>query len=209
MLTHRSFRLFGRGITYFNTRFAKVTTTSSDLIQIITALRRGSIIAYPTEGVFGLGCDPFHENAVKKLLDLKHRSPAKGLILVADSWEAVAKLTAPIDEKQLAKAINSWPGPVTWVFPAAAITPKWITGDFASVALRVSKHPTVKALCAAFGGPIVSTSANPEGQPPARDVQMIEDYFGDDIAFIVEGELGGEQKPTPIRDVLTERTLRE
>ncbi len=150
-----------------------------DLKFIITALKRGDVIAYPTEGVFGLGCDPFNEVAVRKLLLIKQRSPAKGLILVADRWDVLAELTAPVDENQLARVLITWPGAVTWVFPASNAVPAWITGNFNSVALRVSKHPMIKAICEAFGGPIVSTSANPGGEAPARDVATVERYFAD------------------------------
>lgn len=177
---------------------------TNDLNLIITALRQGDVIAYPTEGVFGLGCDPFNEMAVQKLLAIKQRRPEKGLILVADCWGAVADLTAPIDETRLAQALSTWPGAVTWVFPAASTVPEWITGHFSSVALRVSKHPVIKAICEAFGGPIVSTSANREGAPPARDVVTLENYFLDieDLLLYV-GELGGAERPTPIKDVIT------
>ncbi|MDQ2995098.1 MAG: L-threonylcarbamoyladenylate synthase [Pseudomonadota bacterium] len=181
---------------------------TSDLTHIIAALRRGDVIAYPTEGVYGLGCDPLNEAAVTKLLALKHRSPTRGLILVADRWDAVAQWTTPIDETHLVKALTTWPGPITWVFPAAPLAPAWITGNFDSVALRVSKHPTIKAICEAFGGPIVSTSANTEGEPPARDPEAVLRYFNKDITLLVTGELGGESKPTPIRDVLTDQEIR-
>lgn len=179
---------------------------TNDLNLIITALKRGDVIAYPTEGVFGLGCDPFNEAAVQKLLAIKQRSPAKGLILVADCWDALAELAAPVDETQLARALTTWPGAVTWVFPASNAVPTWITGDFNSVALRVSKHPTIRTLCESFGGPIVSTSANPEGLPPARDAATVRRYFAD--VLLIAGELGGASKPTPIKDVLTGEEIR-
>lgn len=180
-----------------------------DLRQIINVLEAGGVIAYPTEGVFGLGCDPFNATAVQKLLDIKHRSPQKGLILVSDCWENVADLTTPIEESKLAQALSTWPGAVTWVFPASPSAPRWITGDFNSIALRVSKHPTIKAICQAFKGPIVSTSANREGEPPARDVATLQTYFADvEQLLLYAGELGGASKPTPIKDVLTNTEIR-
>lgn len=182
---------------------------TSDLNEIITTLKQGGVIAYPTEGVFGLGCDPFNAAAVQKVLTIKQRSPQKGLILVAENWESVAELTAPVEESKLAKALATWPGAFTWVFPTAPAAPKWITGDFSSIALRVSAHPVVKAICAAFSGPIVSTSANREGEAPARDVATLQQYFAEvEGLLLVAGELGGANKPTPIKDVLTGSEIR-
>lgn len=171
-------------------------------------LKQGLLIAYPTEAVFGLGCDPFNEKAVNDLLSLKHRSVEKGLILIAHDWDQIEDLCAPMDETALHRARSTWPGPATWVFPASEKAPRWICGNHASIALRITQHPLASALCAAFGGPIVSTSANIEGEPPAKDIATIESYFKSDLPLILEGSLGNLAKPTPIKDVLTGETFR-
>src|SRR5690606_18310794 len=139
--------------------------------EAATALRSGGVIAYPTEAVWGLGCDPRNEAAVLRLLALKQREVDKGLILVGASE---AQLTPYIDmlaldAAQRAAVLASWPGPHTWIVPASTQAPAWITGTHTGIAVRVSAHPTVIALCDAFGGALVSTSANRAGEPaPSR-----------------------------------------
>lgn len=172
------------------------------------ALRQGEVIAYPTEAVFGLGCDPLNHEAVAKLLDMKGRPKSAGLILIADDYSRFADFTGDIDEDRLKSAQDTWPGPVTWLFPKSAQVPGWISGDHDSVALRVTDHPTCRQLCAAFGGAIVSTSANRSGAEAAKSTEAVETTFGPLVAGIVEGELGGREQPSEIRDVRTGDVVR-
>ncbi len=172
------------------------------------ALRQGEVIAYPTEAVFGLGCDPLNYEAVAKLLDMKGRPESAGLILIADDYSRFADFAGDIDEDRLKTAQNSWPGPVTWLFPKSAQVPGWISGEHDSVALRVTDHPETRQLCAAYGGAIVSTSANRSGSEPARSRAEVEAAFGPLIYGVLAGELGGLERPSEIRDVRTGETLR-
>ena len=135
--------------------------------QAARAIRAGAVIAYPTEAVWGLGCDPWNEEAVYRLLALKERPMHKGLILVADDIGQFDFLLDDLPEIWQERLAGSWPGPNTWLVPHQGRLPAWITGRHASVALRVSDHPLVRALCA-LTGPLVSTSANPAGRPAAR-----------------------------------------
>ncbi len=176
--------------------------------QAVTALRSGDLVAYPTEGVYGLGCDPFHEDAVMRLLTLKARPVEKGLILVAAELAQIEDLVDLGGVPTKARILSDWPGPVTWALPATERVPLWIRGRFDTVAVRVSAHPVVRDLCRAFGGPLVSTSANPADQPPALDCKQVADYFSDQLAGCVIGELGGQPGPTPIFDARTGRALR-
>jgi L-threonylcarbamoyladenylate synthase len=176
--------------------------------QAAEVLKNGGVIAYPTEAVFGLGCDPFNEQAVQKILQLKQRSMDKGLILIAANWEQVKNLVLQIDKDLLTKVLATWPGPNTWVFPASKQCPKWVTGKFNSVALRITAHPIAKTICEEFGGPIVSTSANIEGSSPARTKQEVEKQFPQGIDLFVPGEIGNQTAPTLIRDVLTNKIIR-
>jgi L-threonylcarbamoyladenylate synthase len=182
--------------------------TTAKIEEAAIALTQGKIIAYPTEAVFGLGCDPFNKAAVEQLLKLKNRQASKGLILIAHNWEQVAHLITSINETAMQRAQATWPGPVTWIFPAADTVPSWIRGDHTGIALRITKHPIASALCQAFGGAIVSTSANSEGAPPAKDVDTLTHYFTSGIDVIMEGALGDAGNPTTIRDVMTGETIR-
>lgn len=171
-------------------------------------LHDGGVIAYPTEAVWGLGCDPFNPLATARLLQLKRRPLAKGLILVAADLQQVQPWLARLTEAQCQTLEASWPGPITWLLPNHGLAPPWITGDHRSVAIRVSAHPLVVGLCRAFGGPLVSTSANPAGRPPARNTLKVRRYFGDTLDDVTPGQVGPQDKPSEIRDLLTGRQLR-
>lgn len=166
-------------------------------------MRAGNVVAYPTEAVWGLGCDPANAQAVARLLRLKHRSWRKGVILLGADQSQFEPLIERLDKGLQARLRQSWPGPVTWLVPAAGLVPSWIRGNFTSVALRVTDHPLAAGLSLAFGGPIVSTSANPQGMPPARDRLRLRCYFGDRLDHITPGELGGRKQPSEIRDLIT------
>lgn len=179
------------------------------LNQAVLALKSDGVIAYPTEAVYGLGCDPFNEIAVKKLLVLKQRPITHGLILLAHSWSVLAKYTLPIDPQLLAKTLETWPGTTTWLFPARLdLVPAWIRGEHQSIALRVTAHPLAKALCETFAGPIVSTSANIHNHPTTSTAAEVRLQFPNGIDYILEGETGGLAKPTPIYDVISGKILR-
>lgn len=169
----------------------------------VQALQRGEVIAVPTEAVFGLSVDPRNLEAVARLLELKHRNPAKGLILVGSE---VSQLE-PYVELIPPSILSSWPGPHTWVCPAKAAVSSLIKGKHESLAIRVTAHPVMSALCHAFGGALISTSANTEGQPPAMNHEEVRAYFGNELV-IVPGDLGGLDKPTAIRDALTGTLIR-
>jgi L-threonylcarbamoyladenylate synthase len=176
----------------------------------VAVLIRGGVLAYPTEAVWGLGCIPFDGEAVHRLLAIKRRPVEKGLILVASDaaqFDAVADWSA-LDAAQRARVDAGWPGPNTWVVPARATAPTWITGGRADIALRVSAHPVVAALCARLGGPLVSTSANLGGEPPARHREALSPALLALVEGMCDGETGGDAAPTTIRDARSGAVLR-
>ena len=181
---------------------------TNDIPTAIKTLRDGGVIAYPTESVYGLGCDPFNKTAVLTLLAIKKRDPRKGLILVASSFAQIEHLIMPIAPPLLTHVLETWPGPVTWAFPATDAVPAWIRGDHHTIALRVSAHPIVHHLCDQFCGPIVSTSANLEGELPKRDYTATYKAFKDSVDCILNGAVGTLLRPTTIRDVMTNEILR-
>lgn len=177
--------------------------------RAVRVLRAGGAIAYPTEAVWGLGCDPENAHVVERILQLKQRDWRKGLILIASDFEQLRRYVAPLSDAQLAPALASWPGPHTWLVPANAEAPRLLTGGRPRIAVRVTAHPLAAALCRAFGGAIVSTSANVSGHPPARDAAQLRRQFGASVDLILRGELGGLEGPTPIRDLATGAVVRE
>lgn len=189
-----------------------VMTTAMDNWKLHYAgnlLRKGGVIAYPTEAVYGLGCDPLNAAAVLRILDMKQRPEEKGLILVAANLQQLQPYLLPLSHKQQATLQHSWPGPNTWIVPARPEVPRWLRGKHDSLAVRVSAHPWVQALCHHFGGPIVSTSANRAGQEPARTpLQVRIRLMGNEPDLILHAPLGGAAQPTKIRDLLTGSIVR-
>jgi L-threonylcarbamoyladenylate synthase len=184
------------------------TLSFSTLQTAIATLKQGGILAYPTEAVWGLGCDPFNQQAVLKLLALKQRPMAKGLILIAAIVEQVEPYLQLLTPQERQRVVDSWPSANTWIVPVEPTFPEWIRGEHLSVAVRVSAHPPVQALCNAFGGVIISTSANITGQATAQHPDEIARIFGNELSYILPAELGGNKNPSQIRDARTGAVLR-
>ena len=171
-------------------------------------LREGEVLAYPTESVFGLGCNPADEQALTKLLSLKRREPGKGLILIAFEYAQIEPYLAPLSQARTDTMLASWPGPVTWLAPARAGISRLLRGEHDSIAVRVTAHPIASALCREAQMAIVSTSANRSGQPPAKTADAVRAAFGDSVSCIVEGSVGGAVSPTEIRDLISGQLVR-
>jgi L-threonylcarbamoyladenylate synthase len=172
------------------------------------SLRSGGLVLHATEGVWGLACDPFDAEAVGRLLDLKGRSADKGLILIGASAECFAAELASIDEQARSVVQGAWPGPETWILPSERF-PYWITGDHTGVAVRVPGHPQARALSRVFGGPLVSTSANPSGQPaPASAIRargiFPQSAYPTSVDYILPGEVINPGSPSRIRSLAGE-----
>ncbi len=168
----------------------------------------GGVIAYPTEAVFGLGCLPLDLDAVGRIIDIKGRSAAKGLILIADTAERLAPFVALPAGDLGRRVVASWPGPVTWVLPARDDVPDLLTGGRGTLAVRVTAHPAASRLCRRVGSPLVSTSANRSGRRPARSALEVRCRLGAAIDHVHAGPLGVSAKPTEIRSGLDGRVLR-
>jgi L-threonylcarbamoyladenylate synthase len=182
--------------------------------QAAICMQHGGVIAYPTEAVWGVGCDPFDRAACLRLLQIKHRPIEKGMILVAASVAQLAFLLEPLEQQEQTQLAQAWQnqavsGPVTFlVKDLHDQIPYWVKGDHDAVALRVSGHPLVQALCTRFGGPVVSTSANPAGRPPAKSRILVQKQLGAKLDYVLPGALGGAQKPSRIIDLATGRIMR-
>ena len=195
----------GRGL-YVSGRIVSLQATQ--LCRIRRILLAGGVVAYPTEGVYGLGCDPDDARAVGRVLILKKRPLGKGLILVASQFHQLDRYLAPVAPELVQRALATWPGPVTWLWPARPWVPVWLRGHHTCLAVRVSAHPVVVALCEALGGPLVSTSANKSGRPPARSKHVLRRSFGRQVDAIVPGQCGNRGRPSEIRDLLSNTVVR-
>lgn len=177
------------------------------LRQAVKTLNLGGTIAYPTEAVYGVGCDPWDEEAVLTLLDIKQRPWTKGLILIAADFNQLQDFIEPVSAAMLEQLQQTWPGPVTWLLPARSDVPGYLTGMHDTIAVRVTAHPLTRQLCEAFGGAIVSTSANITGLKPAMNVHQVR-WQLPAIDYVLPGALGGADKPSQIRDGQTGEMLR-
>lgn len=187
-----------------------LTTSVTEAAQ---CLAQGNVLAYPTEAVWGLGCDPYNETAFLEILRLKQRPIEKGVILLAGQLNQVEHLLDRLDPEIRQQVIESWSNlshkdrATTWLLPADQHIPHWIKGNHPKVAVRVTNHPLCIALCHAFNGFIVSTSANPTGLEAARSIQEVNQYFGQQLNYL-NGDLGLSQEPSKIIDAITGEIIR-
>lgn len=174
----------------------------------VASLLDGGVVACPTEAVWGLSCDPENDSAVARVLELKCRPMAKGLILVAASVAQVEFLLAELEPGSRDQLTATWPGPTTWLLPHRNRVSPWVHGEHDTVAVRVSAHPVVQALCRAWGGPLVSTSANPAGALPAVQGWQVRRYFGQRVDYVLPGATGGAARPSAIKDLFSGSQVR-
>jgi L-threonylcarbamoyladenylate synthase len=176
------------------------------------AIAAGKVIAYPTEAVYGLGCDPLDARAVRRILAIKRRPEHKGLILIAADLDALWPFILPLEPARMAEIEASWPGPNTWLLPARPDTPTWLTGAHETIAVRIPGHPVARALCAAWasygGGALVSTSANIAARPPARTALEVRHRLAKGPDLLLNAACGGSAQPSVIRDARSGTVLR-
>ena len=170
------------------------------------SLLHGGVIAYPTEGVFGLGCLPDDASALSRIFSIKQRSPSKGLILLASTAAQLDGWTALPDNVQIPAPDPSHP--ITWVVPASDRVSSTIKGEHSGIAVRVCTNPIAAAICAAVNSPIISTSANIAGEPPAKDAIALRRTFSTLVDYIVPGECGPADGPSEIRDLISGQIIR-
>jgi L-threonylcarbamoyladenylate synthase len=176
--------------------------------EAVRHLAAGGVIAYPTDSVYGLGCNPLDASAVLHLLSLKQRSPAHGVILIGSELGQFAPYLQPLSRSTVNRLQRTGGAPVTWVLSCRPDTPAWLTGRHDTLAVRVTNHPVAKALCEAWGGALVSTSANLHGRRPATSPLGIHKAFNAHLDYILHGHAGATNRPSSIRDGLTGEVLR-
>jgi L-threonylcarbamoyladenylate synthase len=179
-----------------------------DAQRIRKHLRRGGVLAYPTESCYGLGCDPRNRYAVRRLLALKQRSASKGLILIAANLRQLRPYLAKLSPQLERRMRSRWPGPHTWLVPAAHDCPPWLRGSHATLAVRVTAHPDAARLCRLACMALVSTSANLSGGKAARTRAECLRLFGR-RALVLPGRIGARRRPSTIQNLVTGQVLRK
>jgi L-threonylcarbamoyladenylate synthase len=184
-----------------------LTAARNSTPRLRAHLARGGLIAYPTESCYGLGCDPRNVRALERLIRLKGRDAAKGLLLIADQFRRLRPFVQPLPAAALARMKRSWPGPVTWVVPASHACPTLLTGGRPTVAVRVTAHPGAAHLCRRLGMALVSTSANKSGRKPAKTAAECRRMFGARVR-VIAGRVGPRKRPSTLVDLATGTILR-
>lgn len=177
------------------------------LIKAAQVVKNDGVIAYPTESVYGLGCNPLSEAAVTKILNIKHRPVEKGLIIIAASLRQLHNYIKITKEQE--RKISARLTPTTWLVNKSDATPPWISGAHPKIAIRVSSHALVIELCNLLKQPIVSTSANPSRARPATTNFEARKYFNNSVDYYLNGLTGSLDQPTPILDIDSDFEIRK
>jgi len=179
----------------------------TEVKDVICHLKSGEVIGYPTEAVYGIGCDPWNQSSVEKIAKIKGRESSKTFLMVASS---IDQLTDLIDISTLSRQVtSSWPGHTTWLITAKENVPHWLQDEQTNkVGIRISNHPLVRELCNKFGKPIISTSANISGKEEIKNQQEFMKTFSSDINYLVDGDLGDYDKASMIIDMQTNKKIR-
>jgi L-threonylcarbamoyladenylate synthase len=162
-------------------------TRADDLAAAVTALRRGDVIVFPTETLYGLGADALNFTAVEKIFQLKGRDPNNPFpVLVADRTmlDSLVANISPLAEKLMARF---WPGPLTLVLPARHDIPPPLVNSTGAIGVRISSQPIANEIVRMLGRPLTATSANPSGQPGAQTLAQARDYFAGKIEIFIDG----------------------
>lgn len=183
---------------------------NSTINDAAKAFLQGGIIAYPTEAVFGLGCDPDNDSAIRKLLSLKQRSADKGLILLASHYSQLQPYIneLEISAQQKSLILSRWPGAITQILPANHHISPLLSGVFDTIAVRVTDHPDVIALCNKTGKAIISTSANLSGKPAAKTWHAVLQQFPTQLDYLIKTETLGRENPSTIIDGISNCIVR-
>ena len=179
----------------------------TEVKDVICHLKSGEVIGYPTEAVYGIGCDPWNQSSVEKIAKIKGRESSQTFLMVASSIDQLRDL---IDISTLSRQVtSSWPGHTTWLIKAKENVPYWLQDEQTNkVGIRISNHPLVIELCNAFGKPIISTSANVSGKEEIKNQQEFIRTFSSDINYLVDGDLGDYDETSVIIDMETNKKIR-
>lgn len=170
-------------------------------------LKRGGLVAYPTESCYGIGCLPRHVRALDKLIRLKKRPQNKGMIVIGSGLPQLRTLLERPSETTAAMLEREWPAPTTFLLPCRRLPPLLRGRGRGKLAVRVPAHFGARQLCKALGTPLVSTSCNRSGGRPCKTEREVRRLFGRSVR-VVGGRVGGARAPSKIIDAETGLRLR-
>jgi len=176
--------------------------------QAAMIIRRGGVIAYPTETVYGLGCSPLQAQALQRIVQIKKRSPQKGLILISHRSELLHRFMGYLSPQQYQQLNTLQTRATTWLVPAAAGISPLLTGGHKTVAVRLSQHPLIQLLSEYLQSPIISTSANISGHDVCRSPLQIKLMFKQQLDKIIYGTVAADALPSRIIDIRSGNIIR-
>lgn len=182
-------------------------TSHNQLIKVKQHLKKGGVIAYPTESCYGLGCDPKNYKAINKVIRLKGRSKTKGLIVIAGNLRQIYHLTKKLSDNDISRLKQYWPGFYSIILPVNHHLPKNLTGKHNKIAIRVTKHNQVQQISNYIKSALVSTSANKSGKQSIKSYRECVQYFGKNV-LVIKGDTMFQKKPSTIIDWQTKQILR-
>lgn len=180
---------------------------NADLREAVDLLRKGRVVSHACEGVWGFACDPFNQVAVERILAIKQRPQAKGLIVIAGNAQQFSHELENLSVERRKLVERQWPGRTTWLVPNVRF-PAWVVGEHKTIAIRVPGHPQARQLAQMFGAPIVSTSANIADQPSCTTENQVRQQFVDCVDLIVSGEIQSSSGSSDIFDAMTGTQIR-
>ena len=182
---------------------------SEALARAAEAVLAGGVIAYPTETVYGLGCLPDNEAALRRLIAIKGRDADKGFILLAATIEQLMPYTAELDSEAWQRIATPQARATTWTVPAPTGISPLLTGGRSRIAVRITHHAPTRDLCRTIGSALVSTSANFSGEAPVKRADALPLELVEQLDYLLEGPCGDDPRPSRIVDLETGRILRQ
>ncbi|MBT4482344.1 MAG: threonylcarbamoyl-AMP synthase [Candidatus Latescibacteria bacterium] len=179
----------------------------ANIEEAVNVLKNGGIVVYPTETVYGIGCDPFNRIAYERVQHLKGRNNNKQMLLLACSLSQVEHFTGRLADIPRRLAHEFWPGPLTMVIKPRNEMPVYLYGDSGGVAFRITSHPIAAALSRNFGCPITSTSANMTGKPTVGTYEEALNMFGKDVSIVIKNHIPLNGTPSTVIDLTSGKPL--
>lgn len=172
-------------------------------------VKRGGLVIYPTETVYGLGCNPYNIQAVKRILEIKGNRNKPLPVLAASITDAEKVAYISQNGKKLAEKF--WPGPLTMVFPKKQILPDVVTFNLSSVGLRIPDNQVVLQLLSMCGGLLIGSSANRTGEEPPRSIQEMPDELKTRVEVVLDDGPTAQGVPSTVVDLTQKkpRVLRQ
>lgn len=167
----------------------------------VDILRKGGVVAYPTDTLYGLGADAFNEQAVERVFVIKGRPHGMPLPLLLADADALAQVASEVPPLARVLAERFWPGALTLVIPRSAKVPELVSGRGWKVGVRVPDHPVPRELARRLGAPITGTSANKSGGPDPRTADDVRRQLGDEVDLVIEGGGLPAGQPSTVLDL--------